>query len=56
MSALGVCKLFRPVRKWLVFLKKLHSLQKFYTTAGRGGQDKFQLWLYQMVTQQMNPL
>ena len=30
-------------KKCTVFLKKLHSWQKFYTTASRGGRDKFQL-------------
>ena len=25
-------------------MKNLHSWQKFYTTAGRSGRDKFQLW------------
>ena len=31
-------------RKHVVFWKNLHSWQKFYTTAGRDGRDKSQLW------------
>ena len=40
---LGVCKLAKDVRNYIVFYKELHSRQKFYTTAGRGGHDKFQV-------------
>ena len=42
---LGVCKLAKYVRNCVVFWKKLHSSQKFYTTAGRSGRDKFQVWM-----------
>ena len=31
-------------RKRVVFWKNLHSWHKFYTTAGRDGRDKSQLW------------
>ena len=31
-------------KKCVVFLKTLHSWQEFYTTAGRDGHDKFQVW------------
>ena len=41
----GVCKLAKYVRNCVVFWKNLHSWQKFYTTAGRDGRDKFQVWL-----------
>ena len=41
-----MCKLAKYVRNCVVFWKILHSWQKFYTTAGRGGRDKFQVWLY----------
>ena len=41
---LGVCKLAKYVRNCVVFWKNLHSWQKFYTTAGRDGRDKFQVW------------
>ena len=27
-------------------MENLHSWQKFYTTAGRDGRDKFQVWLW----------
>ena len=40
---IGVCKLAKYVRSCVVFWKNLHSWQKFYTTAGRGGRDKFQV-------------
>ena len=30
-------------KKCIVFLKNLHSLQEFYTAAGRDGRDKFQV-------------
>ena len=40
---LGVCKLAKYVRNCVVFWKNLHSWQKFYTTAGRDGRDKFQV-------------
>ena len=39
----GVCKLAKYVRNCVVFWKNLHSWQKFYTTAGRDGRDKFQV-------------
>ena len=42
---LGVCKVAKYVRNFVVFWKILHSWQKFYTTAGRGGRDKFQIWI-----------
>ena len=42
-----MCKLAKYVRNCVVFWKNLHSWQKFYTTAGRDGRDKFQVWLYQ---------
>ena len=32
-------------KKCVVFLKTLHSWQEFYTTAGRGGRNKFQVWM-----------
>ena len=41
---LYVCKLAKYVRNCVVFWKNLHSCQKFYRTAGRGGRDKFQVW------------
>ena len=31
-------------RKRIVSWKNLHSWQCFYTTAGRDGRDKFQVW------------
>ena len=40
---LGECKLAEYVRNCVVFWKNLHSWQKFYTTAGRDGLDKFQV-------------
>ena len=40
---LGACKPVKYVRNYVVFWKNLHSWQKFYTTAGRGGRDKFQV-------------
>ena len=40
---LGVCKLANYVRSCIVFWKNLHSWQKFYTTSGRGGRNKFQV-------------
>ena len=43
---LGVCKLAKYVRNCIVFWKKLHSLQKIYTTASRGGRDKFQVCFF----------
>ena len=39
-----MCKLAKYVRNCVVFWKNLHSWQKFYTTAGRDGRDKFQVW------------
>ena len=42
---LGACKPVKYVRNYVVFWKNLHSWQKFYTTAGRGGRDKFQVWV-----------
>ena len=39
----GVCKFAKYVRNCVVFWKNLHSWQKFYTTAGRDGRDKFQV-------------
>ena len=36
-------KLAKYVRNCVVFWENLHSWQKFYTTTGRGGGDKFQL-------------
>ena len=39
-----MCKLVKWVRNCVVFWKNLHSWQKFYTTAGRDGRDKFQVW------------
>ena len=41
----GMYKLAKYVRKCVVFWKKLHSWQKIYTTVGRDGRDKFQVWL-----------
>ena len=41
---LGVCKLAKYVRNCVIFRKNLHSWQKFYTTVGRDGRDKFQVW------------
>ena len=41
---LCVCKLAKYVRDCVVFWKNLHSWQKFYTTVGRDGRDKFQVW------------
>ena len=38
-----MCKLAKYVRNCVVFWKNLHSWQKFYTTAGRDGRDKFQV-------------
>ena len=38
-----MCKLAKYVRNCVVFWKNLHSWQKFYTTAGRNGRDKFQV-------------
>ena len=38
-----MCKLVKWVRNCVVFWKNLHSWQKFYTTAGRDGRDKFQV-------------
>ena len=38
-----MCKLVKWVRNCVVFSKNLHSWQKFYTTAGRDGRNKFQL-------------
>ena len=43
---LGKCKLAKYVRNCVVFRENLHSWQKFYTTAGRDGRDKFQVWKY----------
>ena len=40
---LAVYKLAKYVRNCVVFWKNLHSWQKFYTTAGRDGRDKFQV-------------
>ena len=40
---LCVCKLAKYVRDCVVFWKNLHSWQKFYTTVGRDGRDKFQV-------------
>ena len=42
---LGACKPVKYVRNYVVFWKNLHSWQKIYTTAGRGGRDKFQVCL-----------
>ena len=33
-------------RKRVVFWKNLHSCKNFYTTAGRDGRDKFQVWIF----------
>ena len=41
-----MCKLVKWVRNCVVFWKNSHSWQKFYTTAGRDGRDKFQVCLY----------
>ena len=41
-----MCKLAKYVRNCVVFWKNLHSWQKFYTTAGRDGRDKFQVWVH----------
>ena len=41
-----MCKLTKYVRNCVVFWKNLHSWQKFYTTAGRDGRDKFQVWVH----------
>ena len=35
----------KTCKKFVAFLTNLHSWQEFYTTAGRGGRDKFQLCL-----------
>ena len=43
---LGACKPVKCVRNYVVFWKNLHSWQKFYTTAGRGGRDKFQVCMW----------
>ena len=40
-----MCKLAKYVRNCVVSGKKLHNWQKFYTTAGRDGRDKFQVWI-----------
>ena len=40
-----MCKLAKYVRKCVNFRKNLLSWQKFYTTAGRDGRDKFQVCL-----------
>ena len=39
-----MCKLAKYVRSCVVFLKFLHKWQIFYTTAGRDGRDRFQVW------------
>ena len=39
-----MCKLAKYVRNCVVLWKNLHSWQKIYTTAGRDGRDKFQVW------------
>ena len=44
-----MCKLAKYVRSCVVFLKTLHSWQEFYTTAGRDGRDKFQVWIMMSV-------
>ena len=41
-----MCKLAKYVRNCVVFWKNLHSWQKFYTTAGRDGRDKFQVCVW----------
>ena len=33
----------KTCKKCVAFSTNLHSRQEFYTTAGRGGRDKFQL-------------
>ena len=38
-----MCKLAKYIWNCVVFWKNLHSWQKFYTTAGRDGRDKFQV-------------
>ena len=40
-----VWKLAKYERNCVFFWKNLHSWQNFYTTAGRDGRDKFQVWL-----------
>ena len=45
-----MCKLAKYVRNCVVFWKNLHSRQKFYTTAGRDGRDKFQVCLLGFLT------
>ena len=35
----------RLLRSLRCFLKNLHDWQKFYTTAGRTGRAKYQLWV-----------
>ena len=42
----GVWKFAKYVRNCVVFWKNLHSWKKFYTTAGRDGRDKFQVWVH----------
>ena len=37
-------ELAKYVRNCVVFWENLHSWQKFYTTTGRDGRDKFQVW------------
>ena len=36
--------LVKLLRSWGCFLKNLHEWQEFYTTAGRTGRAKYQLW------------
>ena len=50
---LGVCKLAKYVRNCVVFWKKLHSWQKYYTNAGR---DKFQIWKHQEILEGLEML
>ena len=45
----GVWKFAKYVRNCVVFWKNLHSWQNFYTTAGRDGRDKFQVWKWLIV-------
>ena len=40
-----VWKLAKYERNCVFFWKNLHSWQNFYTTAGRDGRDKFQVWV-----------
>ena len=49
----SVCKLTKYMSKFNIFtqillgnalLKNLHNWKQFYTTAGRDGRDKFQVW------------